>query len=71
MTYTTTNRKRTSIGSHAHQVSVIEQTDIEVDGIAVCTITWNGPLLRRLEAKGETREQYIERMAARHITKEN
>lgn len=69
MSFTSENSTRRSVGSHAHQVTYLEQTTIKVDGQRVQTITWSAALLRRLEAKGESREQYVARMAERHMPK--
>lgn len=61
-----THRSRTSVGSHADQVSFFEMTDIVVDGARTHSIVWNPALLRRLEREGITREEYANRIADRY-----
>ena len=69
MTITTIDRQTIRTGSHAHQVYVTDHTDIYANGKRVDCITWGSALLRRLERKNETREEYVARIASRY--KEN
>lgn len=62
----TTRDRSTSNGStRAGQMPVVRNlTEILVDGEVVDTIIWSRPLVARLAKKGETREEYVARMAA-------
>ena len=59
----TTTRHHTGGGQ---EPTVTDYTDILVGGQVVFTITWVAALLRRMEREGWTKQDYIERIAARY-----